>query len=59
MSEDRGKPKENDGRLDITVRLPADLVVQLESFCREKAVPAERVVERALIEYFREGDMSH
>ena len=48
-----------DGPREISVRLPVDLVEQLESFCREKNVAADRVVERALIEYFREGEMSH
>lgn len=59
MTDDIGKPKGNDGRRDITVSIPADLVEQLEAFCKEKNVAAGRVVERALIEYFREGEMSH
>lgn len=59
MSADRDNPEKNNGRREITVGIPADLADRLDSFCREKNVPAARVVERALIEYFREGDMSH
>jgi hypothetical protein len=43
----------------VTVTLPAALVDQLKEFCRNCRVPRDIVVERALIEYFREGDMSH
>jgi len=43
----------------VTVTLPAELVDQLKEFCRNCRVPRDIVVERALIEYFREGDMSH
>lgn len=59
MSGEGGRPKGNEARREVSVRLPAELAAQLESFCREKNVAADRVVERALIEYFREGDMSH
>ena len=43
----------------VTVALPAPLVDQLTEFCRNCGVTREIVVERALIEYFREGEMSH
>ena len=43
----------------VTVALPAALVDQLKEFCRNCRVTRDIVVERALVEYFREGDMSH
>jgi hypothetical protein len=43
----------------VTVTLPAALADQLKEFCRNCRVTRDIVVERALIEYFREGDMSH
>jgi hypothetical protein len=43
----------------VTVTLPAVLADQLKEFCRTYRVTRDIVVERALIEYFREGDMSH
>lgn len=43
----------------VTVTLPAAVADQLKEFCRNCRVPTDIVVERALIEYFREGDMSH
>jgi hypothetical protein len=43
----------------VTVMLPAALFDQLKEFCRNCRVSRDIVVERALIEYFREGDMSH
>ena len=46
-------------RESVTFQLLPEIVEMLSAFCREKNVPPERVVERALIEYFREGDMSH
>jgi hypothetical protein len=45
--------------VSMTVTLPAELVDQLKEFCRNFRVSRDIVVERALIEYFREGDMSH
>ncbi len=48
-----------DGRERVTFLLLSEIVDLLNAFCREKNVPPDRVVERALIEYFREGDMSH
>ena len=45
--------------VSVTVTLPAALADQLKEFCRNCRVPRDIVVERALIEYFREGDMSH
>ena len=52
--------KENTERRErVTLLLLPEIVEMLSAFCREKNVPPDRVVERALIEYFREGDMSH
>lgn len=45
--------------VSVTVTLPAALVDQLKEFCRNCRVTRDIVVERALVEYFREGDMSH
>ncbi len=45
--------------VSVTVTLSAALVDQLKEFRRNCRVPRDIVVERALIEYFREGDMSH
>jgi len=45
--------------VSVTVTLPAGLADQLKEFCRNCRVTRDIVVERALIEYFREGDMSH
>jgi hypothetical protein len=39
--------------------VPAELAETLRDFCRDKRVTPDMVVERALAEYFREGDMSH
>ena len=44
--------------VSVTVTLPAPLADQLKEFCRNCRVTRDIVVERALIEYFREGDMS-
>jgi predicted transcriptional regulator len=46
-------------QVSVTVTLPAALVDQLAEFCRNCRVTRDMVVERALGEYFREGDMSH
>ena len=43
----------------VTVTLPAALADQLKEFCRNCRVTRDIVVERALVEYFREGEMSH
>ncbi len=43
----------------VTVTLPAALADQLKEFCRNYRVTRDIVVERALVEYFREGEMSH
>jgi D-hexose-6-phosphate mutarotase len=53
-----GKRQERD-RKEVTVLLPAELHQTLVEFCREQNVSRDLVVERALTEYFREGDMSH
>ena len=45
--------------VSVTVTLPAELVDRLKEFCRNCRVTRDIVVERALVEYFREGDMSH
>lgn len=43
----------------ITVRLPREIADRLEQFRLEHGLTSDTVVERALREYFREGDMSH
>jgi len=60
MSGETAGGRAGNGRREpVTVTLPAELVDQLKEFCREYRVTPELVVERALAEYFREGDMSH
>jgi len=60
MSGEPGGAKRGNGRREpVTVTLPAELVDQLKDFCREYRVTPDQVVERALADYFREGDMSH
>jgi len=61
MSGKAGEGKGNGerGSVSVTVTLPAALVDQLKEFCRNCRVTRDIVVERALVEYFREGDMSH
>ena len=59
MSGARQRKQGNGGREQITVSLPAELAETLRAFCRDKRVTPDMVVERALAEYFREGDMSH
>ncbi|MGB3398550.1 MAG: hypothetical protein WBA34_00090 [Candidatus Deferrimicrobiaceae bacterium] len=59
MSEAGGGKKPERERKQVTVMLPAELHQTLAEFCRENKVPPDLVVERALTEYFREGDMSH
>jgi hypothetical protein len=59
MNGERQKKAGNGGREQITVSLPAELMDTLREFCRDKKVMPDIVVERALAEYFREGDMSH
>lgn len=61
MIRKTGREKGNGERepMHVTVTLPAALVDQLKEFCRNCRVTRDIVVERALIEYFREGDMSH
>jgi len=53
----RGEAKPR--REQVTVTLPSDLHGKLLEFCREKKVSPDLVVERALADYFREGDVSH
>jgi hypothetical protein len=55
---EKGK-RGNGEREPVTLTLPAALLDQLKEFCREYRVTPDLVVERALAEYFREGDMSH
>ncbi|MBP2688119.1 MAG: hypothetical protein H6R41_606 [Deltaproteobacteria bacterium] len=59
MSEKARGKKGNGGREPLSVTLPSALVDQLREFCRECRVTPDMVVERALVEYFREGEMSH
>lgn len=61
MSGKTGGGKGNGERepVAVTVTLPSALVDQLKEFCRNCRVTRDIVVERALVEYFREGEMSH
>jgi predicted transcriptional regulator len=59
MSEGRKRSRGNGERETITVSLPPEIVERLAAFCREMKVSPDRVVERALADYFREGDVSH
>ncbi len=61
MNGKTGGETGNGGRepVPVTVTLPSALADQLKEFCRNYRVTRDIVVERALIEYFREGDMSH
>jgi hypothetical protein len=61
MSGKTGGKKGNGEKdlVSVTVTLPSALVDQLKEFCRNCGVTRDMVVERALGEYFREGDMSH
>jgi metal-responsive CopG/Arc/MetJ family transcriptional regulator len=59
MSKEGGGKNPAGGRMQVTVTLPAELHQTLAEFCREKKVSRDEVMERALTEYFREGDMSH
>ncbi len=59
MSESGRKGKTTGQREKVDVTLPVELHAKLSEFCREKKVSPDLVVERALTEYFREGDVSH
>ena len=59
MSEGRKKPRGNGERETVTVSLSPEIAGRLAAFCRELKVSPDQVVERALADYFREGDMSH
>ena len=59
MTTKTGSAGEDKERETVSVTLPPELAHRLKEFCREFRVPADKVVERALVEYFREGDMSH
>jgi len=59
MSEKKSGGTGNGERESLSVTLPPALVDQLKDFCRECRVTPDQVVERALVEYFREGEMSH
>ena len=61
MSGKKGMGRGNGERepVSVTVTLPSALVDQLKEFCRNCRVTRDIVVERALVEYFREGEMSH
>jgi len=47
------------GRGAMSVTLPLEMIDRLMQFCRDYRLTPDDVVERALEEYFREGDMSH
>ena len=59
MSQAGKRGTGNGERDELTVSLPVDIVERLRAFCREMKITPDIVVERALIEYFREGDVSH
>ncbi|HBO69245.1 MAG TPA: hypothetical protein DD658_03505 [Deltaproteobacteria bacterium] len=59
MSEGLKKPKGNGERETITVSLKPEIAERLAAFCREMKIAPDLVVERALADYFREGDVSH
>ena len=59
MSEGERRGDANARREQVIVSLPSALHGKLLEFCREKKVSPDLVVERALADYFREGDMSH
>ncbi len=54
-----GGSREARPREPVTLTLPVEMLARLREFCREYRVTTDQVVERALAEYFREGDMSH
>lgn len=45
--------------VSVTVTLPVALVEQMKEFCHYCRVTPDTVVEHALMDYFREGEMSH
>ncbi len=59
MSDTGMRGEEKGTREPVTVNLPSELREKLSAFCREHGVSPDLVVERALADYFREGDMSH
>ena len=59
MSEGGKKGEAKARRERVTVTLPSDLHGKLLEFCRDKKLSPDLVVERALADYFREGEMSH
>lgn len=59
MSGKTGGEKGTEEMEPVTFMLPSSLVDRLKEFCRNCRVTPDIVVERALGEYFREGDMSH
>lgn len=59
MSGQRKREENEAGRVRVSVMLPAEMGKRLAEFCREMNVSPDLVVERALADYFREGDMSH
>ena len=59
MSEGRKRSRGNGERETITVSLSPEIAERLAAFCREMKIAPDLVVERALADYFREGDVSH
>ncbi len=43
----------------VTVLLPRETIDRLVQFCIDYRTTPDEVVERALRDYFREGDVSH
>jgi hypothetical protein len=59
MRESGRKGQATRQREKVAITLPVELHAKLFEFCREKKVSPDLVVERALTEYFHEGDVSH
>ncbi len=59
MSGKTGGERETTERIPVTVTLPPALVEQMKEFCHHCRVTQDTVVEHALMDYFREGEMSH
>jgi hypothetical protein len=59
MSEKTTGSRGDGRRGTVTLTLPSEMIDRLTQFCRDYRLTPDDVVERALEEYFREGDMSH
>jgi len=59
MSATVGSGSGEGGPRPVTVMLPAETFERLMQFCQDYLTTPDDVIEKALEEYFREGDMSH